>query len=178
MAISLSLQAAELELWSDPNLPVKDSLELWLDASREGAARQSRGRATLTHRAPVDLWHDASGHGRHLHQTLPDRRPHFIIDEEIRSITFDGTDDFLQAVNLHAALRNGTIFLVGGAGSNSGGFRGFMALSANGKNDYTAGLNLDLGPFNSTRLAFFNAEGSGMNGAFNFLKDGFPFGAA
>lgn len=40
LLLSGSLSAGAAEPWADPQLPVKDGLELWLDASRQREAAQ------------------------------------------------------------------------------------------------------------------------------------------
>src|SRR5262245_29219115 len=54
------------EPWVDPKLPVKDGLQLWLDATRPGAAKVNDG--------PIGHWMDGSGKGRHLTQSDPKAR--------------------------------------------------------------------------------------------------------
>ena len=50
-------------------------------------------------------------------------------------------------------------------------------MNQNGKNDYTTGLNLDLGPAPTPRFTTLNVEGAGFSGATNLLRDGSDFGA-
>ena len=52
-----------------------------------------------------------------------------------------------------------------------------MALNQSGKNDYTTGLNIDLGPGTTPRFSTLNVEGAGCSGAANLLRDASDFGA-
>src|SRR5213594_1887566 len=63
------------ELWADPQLPVRDGLMLWLDASRQNAARHARQLPAIADNAEVDVWFDGSGHGLHLSQAVGASRP-------------------------------------------------------------------------------------------------------
>ena len=170
------VNAATIEKWADPQLPVKAGLELWLDASRENEARESH---QLLKRAPngnLDFWHDASGHGRNLNQHLAAARPILVVTNGTSYVRFDGKDDFLAASNIGLSLTNATIFILAAPHSNAGFFRGFLALSQAGRNDYTSGLNIDLGPGGSPRFDTLNCEGNGFAGAVDLLTNTFAFG--
>src|SRR4051794_5568981 len=65
------------ERWADAQLPVKSGLVLWLDASRQNAARQARQLPALSDNGEMDFWFDGSGHGVHVSQGMADARPHF-----------------------------------------------------------------------------------------------------
>src|SRR5205823_7830993 len=55
---------------------------------------------------------------------------------------------------------------------------GFFGLSQAGRNDYTSGLNFDLGPETTPQLSNLNAEGSGFSGAGPLLRAAsFVFGS-
>src|SRR5207237_247008 len=54
-----------VESWCSPGLKVTAGLELWLDASRQNAARKAHGRPELQPGQPLDTWYDASGNRRH-----------------------------------------------------------------------------------------------------------------
>ena len=92
--------AAAPEAWADKNLKVVDGLVAWYDGSVENAARRAAKQRRLNDGAKIDLWHDASGNGRHLAQTSADAQPIFRIDEELRFIRCDGLSQFLAADGL------------------------------------------------------------------------------
>src|ERR1051326_6093886 len=168
-----SVRAAER--WSDPTLPVHDGLVLWLDASRQNAARLDRRAASLAEGAEVDVWFDSSGRGFHVSQGLSDARPRFHGQGGEAAVAFDGKDAFLAASNLGIALTNATVFIHAAPISNPGAFRAFLAINEFGHNDYTSGMTIDLGPFGTADLAFLNLEGAGFEGAVNLFKGHAPF---
>src|SRR5207247_2368447 len=49
------------EPWTDGRLTVKDGLEVWLDASRQNAARLAKQLPALNDGRPLDIWFDGSG---------------------------------------------------------------------------------------------------------------------
>src|SRR4051812_22291430 len=67
--------ARSIEGWADPGLKVTRGLALWLDAGRLNAARKALGRPEATDGAKVDVWYDASGHGRHMAQSRAEAQP-------------------------------------------------------------------------------------------------------
>src|SRR5688572_25732095 len=77
-ALTLPAQLQALERWAGPALPVNNGLVLWLDASAENNARSSNGVAWVAEGGPLNLWQDASGHGRHLAQLIPNARPRLL----------------------------------------------------------------------------------------------------
>src|SRR5829696_1310492 len=104
--ILLSSQSSyATEPWADPKLPVRDALELWLDATR----------ATGGQPAPVDgklnLWRDASGKHRNLTPPDASAQPSRLKFGAAAIVRFDGLDDQLRAVNLDAKLESFTIVL-------------------------------------------------------------------
>jgi putative heme-binding domain-containing protein len=170
-------QVAAVESWTDNRLAVTNNVLLWIDVSRQNAAR---GVAGLT---PLQSWNDApdvlldgSGTKRHVYQPLLASRPKFRQEFNGAMLSFDGTNDFLSAMPGSATETNLTVFLVAAPRSNAGYFRGFFAFGAAGQNDYTSGLNLDLGGNASPGLSALNVEGGGCVGAANLLNTSQPFG--
>jgi len=163
--------------WTDPQLPVKQGLILWLDASIQNAARQARQLPTLADNAELDIWFDGSGRESHLNQAVVEARPRWRRQGAAAAVVFDGKDDFLAASNLRTALTNATLFIYAAPLSNVGGFRGLLGMNQFGRNDYTTGLNVDLGPGGGGAFSFLNIEGAGCPGAVNLLKGQKPFGA-
>src|SRR5687767_8591595 len=54
--------------------------------------------------------------------------------------------------------------------TNAGNFRSLFSASEPGKNDYSEGLNVDLGPFGGAGFEVLNVEGRGAVGFRNLLK--------
>ncbi|HMC26637.1 MAG TPA: hypothetical protein VKM56_02465, partial [Verrucomicrobiae bacterium] len=159
--------AAAPERWSDARLPVKDGLEVWLDASRQNAARLAKQLPGLNEGRPLDIWFDGSGNQINVVQRIPELRPHFKMGSGGAFVRFDGKDDSLAAAGLHRTFTNTTIFVVAAPRSNIGNFPALLAFNATGRNDYQSGLNLDLGPSPSAAFSVLNAEGGGFQGVRN-----------
>ena len=162
--------------WADSQLPVKQGLILWLDASVLNAARQARQLPTIVDNGEVDIWFDGSGREYHLGQAVVEARPRLRRRGGGAAVVFDGKDDFLAASNLRVGLTNATLFIHAAPLSNVGGFRGLLGMNQFGRNDYTTGLNVDLGPGGGGAFAFLNVEGTGFAGAVNLLKGQKSFG--
>jgi len=180
LTLLILTQAASVnavEAWTDARLPLKDNLELWLDASRENTARESLNLSRVANNGAVDFWHDGSGHGRHLNQRLPEARPRLKLQSNVAIISFDGKDDFLSAANVRQSFTNATIIIFAAARSNPGFFRAFLAINQTGRNDFTTGLTIDMGPSGSGRFDSLNPEGSGFGGAVDLLKNVSDFGS-
>src|SRR5436190_7270202 len=133
-----------VESWTDQRLTATNGVILWLDVSRQNAAR---GLAGL---APLQSWNDApdvlldgSGFRRHLSQPLLSCRPKFRQEFNGAMLSFDGTNDFLALSGGNASSPDATVFVVAAPRSNPGYFRAFLGFNAAGQNDYTTGLNLD-----------------------------------
>jgi putative heme-binding domain-containing protein len=170
----LILPVRAVEPWADPDFPVMEGLELWLDASRINEAR--RGELPLVSLGgALDLWPDASGNKRHLRQPQMGSRPKWSIHEGQFAVQFDGANDFLFASGLAATLTGATLVIRATPRSNAGFFRGLMGFNQTGVNDYVSGMNVDLGPGPSSDLSFLNVEGKGFTGARNLLKSSGAF---
>ncbi len=179
--ILLGLVAAEpakpaVETWADPNLSITAGLELWLDASRQNAARQAYQKPILTNERPLDIWYDASGMFRHVLQKNAAARPRFITSSNHTAIRFDGVQQHLTLAGLAKSYSDVTIIVVAAPFANPGDFRGFLAMNKTGENDYTSGLNLDFGWLGTTRFESLNVEGNGFGGAVNLMKEPLDFG--
>jgi putative heme-binding domain-containing protein len=168
--LTLTTTTQAIEPWADDQLPVRDGVELWFDCSRQNVGRGVVQLPPLNPRDTVDHLIDGSGHGRHLQQPLQDARPEY---QQVNGafLSFDGTNDSLFGVKLNCLLTNTTVFIVAQPRSNAGDFRGFFSLSQAGQNDYTSGLNMDLGYSGTPRLSFINIEGGGMRGATQLLPN-------
>jgi putative heme-binding domain-containing protein len=164
LLISCATTALAVESWADPKLPVKEGLELWLDATHAG------GEKPIADFAALGDWRDASGRGRNLKQSNKDARPTLLKVGPIAIARFDGIDDHLRAVKQNTKLDAFTIVLVTSPRQNLGDFRGFLALNAKDRRDYESGLNVDMGPTATTQFSTLNVEGHGFGGAQNLLK--------
>ena len=135
----------------NPKMPVKDGLELWLDATRTAPTSLPDGK--------LESWFDGSGKGRHVRQSNGDARPLKQKVGNVALVRFDGIDDCLRAVKQGLICESFTVFSVIVPRSNPGPFRGFLAFNATNQRDYESGLNIDFGPAASARLIAVNAEG-------------------
>ncbi|MDG3006147.1 ThuA domain-containing protein [Paludisphaera mucosa] len=154
---------AGVEPWADPKLPVANGLRVWLDASRRPPGAEASSNADLA------TWADGSGERRDFVQPEPKARPRLIEVDGRSFVRFDGADDFLEAKGFEGGLREATAFLVVAPATNLGAFRGLLAGAETGRNDYTSGFTIDLGPLASTRLDAINVEGRGFQGFFNVV---------
>src|SRR6266702_3218465 len=166
LAANLSLA---VEPWTDARLPVTNGLLLWFDASRQNAARGAGQFPPLTDGTACDYWFDGSGHECHLSQRIATFRPRFHQTFTAALLHFDGKDDFLAASKPPIACTNTTVFILAAPRANPGDFRAIFAFNQAGRNDFTTGLNLDLGPFPTPQFSFLNAEGAGFGGAVNLM---------
>jgi putative heme-binding domain-containing protein len=152
-------------------LPVKKGLELWFDCSSQNALRSGvLGLPPLAPGNVVDQLIDGSGYGRHLFQLQKNARPKFRQEADRAFLFFDGVDDALTLSGLGAKFPAATIFIVASPHSNAGMFPGLFSVNRAGQNDYTSGINCDLGPAPSAQFSFLNIEGAGFGGASQFLK--------
>src|SRR5439155_25809158 len=92
VSILLLTTAQAAEPWADPKLPVRDGLELWLDAARASGDKILSGEATLAE------WRDASGKGRHLRQDALGKQPSRFPAGGHAVFRFDGNSQYLRAV--------------------------------------------------------------------------------
>jgi putative heme-binding domain-containing protein len=173
----VAASAPAAEKWADPNLSVTDGLVLWLDASRLNGARTVAGKPAVNDGDAVDLWPDASGHARHARQATPTARPSYRQTATFRSVRFDGKEDHFTAPGPDKPLRDVTVFVVAAPHSDPGAFAALMALTPPDKNDFQAGLNVDLGVGVGPQFQTLNVEGTGTVGWANLLRDRFDFGS-
>ena len=160
------------ESWADPGLKITRGLLLWLDSGRLNAARKAHGQAEVSDGSRIDIWHDASGQGRHLVQAREEARPLYLEG----ALRFDGKASFLERAGMKARLEDFTLFIVAAPLSNSGGFRAFVAMRQEGREDYTSGLTVDMGPGFTGRFDTLNVEGEGFGGIANLMSDTSEFG--
>lgn len=161
-----------IEPWADRGLAVTRGLVLWLDAGRLEAARRARGLPAPAEDASVDAWYDASGHRRDLAQSHGESRPTFV-DGAVR---FDGEASYLERNGLGLRLGDFTLFVVAAPLSNAGGFRALAAWHREGREDYTSGVTVDLGPGYTGRFEALNVEGNGFLHANNLMAGPSDFG--
>ena len=176
-ALVLVLTLARLsaiEPWADRALPVQEGLELWLDASRQPAARSARQLPVAP--TQLEVWLDGSGHTHDVAQPEPAQRPKWQQSSGASAVRFDGKDDWLSANQLAVEFEATTVFVVAAPRANPGEYRGLIAWAQAGKNDYLTGFNLDLGKAATSTFNVLNAEGAGFRGESNLLHTRLDFG--
>lgn len=165
------------------DLPIKDGLVWWFDASAQARQRQVAALPPLLNAQAADLWLDSSDPQRQAAQLLAERRPVFLGDASAAFFRFDGKDDFLALTSPRRLVPAATIFVLAAPKSNSGNFSGLLATSETGKNDYTSGLNIDQGPAATKDLSVINVESGGATGFQDLMSSSLmgaadrPFGA-
>jgi len=176
LSIVLAANLCAVEPWADSRLPVTDGLDLWLDAAKLREALPAIGIQSfdLTKRK-VEAWPDGSGQGHHARQQNFEFRPVLQISAGGSAVRFDGRNSFL-ASEWTAKLDAATVFIVAAPRLNGGGFRGLAAMHPPGRNDYIAGLNIDLGAKAGTTLDTLNVEGAGARGQNNLLHTRYDLG--
>lgn len=158
---------AETARWADPKLPVSDGLELWLDAARENEAREAHYMNRLAEGQGLEIWHDSSGHGRHLVQWTASARPSW----RAGLVAFDA-DDFLAAlITPGLSTSQLTVLMVAAPDRASGDFPAMLSTARREENDYTSGLTVDFGraPAPAGTADYLNVEGAGQSGEANLL---------
>ncbi len=164
--------ARPIEAWADPGLNVTRGLALWLDSGRLNAARKAHGRPEASDGTRVDVWYDASGHGRDLAQRHEESQPVY----QDGALRFDGESSHLGLAGANTRLTDYTLFLVAAPLSNHGGFRAFLAMNRRGQVDFTSGVTVDMSfPF-TARFDVLNVEGNGFVGAANLMTVPSDFG--
>jgi len=151
---------AELARWSDPALPVKDGVELWLDGSRENEAREAHYMNRLSDGARAEVWHDSSGLDRHLVQWSDEARPTW----NTCAFGFDGNDFLASLLTPGFTLKEATIFVVASVPSPAGNFPALLSTARRDENDFTSGICVDFGRELSPRnvINYLNVEGAGQ----------------
>lgn len=173
----LSVPAFAVEPWADANLPVKDGLLVWLDATRQTEAFKAHQKE-LAADDSVETLFDASGHGRDVSQANVEARPRFVSAMEHAAVRFDGKSSHLISARDKTELGNATVFIVASARTNAGGFCAFLSANEAGKNDYSTGFNVDFGPKETPSYGqpdFLNVEGAGFVGAKSLIHEPLAF---
>jgi putative heme-binding domain-containing protein len=152
-------------------LPVKDGLFLHLDAAAQPALRKSAGLPGTGNGSPLDRWLDGSG-SQFATQPWAASRPLYRADDQEAFVRFDGKDDYLHLSRSKHRPKELTLFVLAAPRSNRGLFSGLFAAAAAGQNDYTSGINLDLGPVSTKELSVLNVESTGSPGFKNFIQPG------
>ena len=163
--------------------PVRNGLVLWLDASAQKTLRQAAAMPALGTLQHADTWLDSSDAGYQAVQPVAGGRPVFMQAENAAFFRLDGKDDFLALAGPRRLTPSMTVFLLAAPKWNAGGFSALFSTAESGKNDYTSGLNLDLGPAATDDLSVVNVESAGAPGFSDLLVPGIlgpaerPFGA-
>ena len=159
-------------------LPARDHLLFWADASEQAGARDEASLPRLNPGQGVDVLLDTAGNHRDFMQPLADCRPTLVTDGKFAFLRFDGRDDFLFLKNQGEMISEMTLFVLAAPKANPGLFSGIFASAAAHGNDYTFGLNLDLGAQPTEMLSCVNIESAGTGGMKNLLDPSSekPFG--
>jgi putative heme-binding domain-containing protein len=160
--------------WADERLTYREGLELWLDVNKQGEAWSVAQNRPLIVGQQVDVVFDSSGWQRDARQDQETAFPLVDTFAGQRVLKFDGIDDFLR-IDFGEVYGELTLFAVVSAHKNAGLFRSFLSAAKRSRNDYTTGLNIDLGPSASTAWDMFNIEGAGFNGATDYTEGNHPF---
>ncbi|HYE33679.1 MAG TPA: ThuA domain-containing protein [Methylomirabilota bacterium] len=164
-------------------LPVRSGLVFWLDPTAQNRLREASNLPSYGNVQPADFLFDSSSTKLQSYQPSPERRPVFQADTDAAYLKFDGKDDAVVFSGSPRQVKECTVFILAAPKSNPGNFSGMFASAAFGKNDYTSGLNIDLGPAKTPDLSVINVESAGSTGAQDLLTPGFfnatdrPFGA-
>ncbi len=177
LLLLFAFPARAVESWADSKLPVKEGLEVWLDASRQRDVFRENAMRPLFEGALVPSFRDGSGHRRDFAQHAREAMPLFSSRGPLAWIRFDGQDDFLGRTEPGLQFTNLTVFIVGAPRTNTGMFRSFLAAARTGQNDYTSGLNIDLGSGPGVSFSTVNVEGAGAGGMVNLLREPSRLGA-
>ncbi|BCU76946.1 c-type cytochrome [Luteolibacter sp. LG18] len=158
---------AEKARWADASIPFDDGLELWFDGSRENEAREAHYMNRLADGQRMDLWHDSSGHSRHLAQWTDGARPVW----KRGVVEFDGGDYLAALLAPGMKSAESTMFIVAAPEPSKGDFPGLFSAARREENDFTSGLCVDLGKEASQGggIEHLNVEGGGQNGERNLV---------
>jgi len=167
---SILLSAATVCCATD--VTVTNGLVAWFDAAKQTELRRAAGLPALAGGQPVDRWINAANAALPAAQPVAERRPVLRAGASEAFLTFDGKDDFLAVSGPVRASAAATVFVVAAPRTNSGNFSALFSGAATGLNDYTSGLNLDLGPAPTAELSVVNLESAGAPGVHNFLAPG------
>src|SRR5690606_12609815 len=96
---------------ADHALPNKEGLILWLDATRPEALLDDSASPVAKSGAPIAAWLDASPSKLRLEQKAAVSQPKLAIDEESRTVRFNGDKTFLQG-SLPRSQKELTVFVV------------------------------------------------------------------
>ncbi|CAN5381826.1 hypothetical protein BH23VER1_BH23VER1_28200 [soil metagenome] len=170
LALLAALLAAVTPSPAEDTFPPRDGLVLWLDASAQARARQAASFPPLLPAQGLDALLDTSPSSRHFFQPLPERRPRFVTDGTTAFLRFDGDGDFLSATGDRRLAAEVSFFILASPAGNPGFFTGLFAASAHGENDYTHGINIDLGAQPTDVLSVVNVESAGATGMRDLLQ--------
>jgi putative heme-binding domain-containing protein len=167
--------AGGVERWADSRMPAPAGLVLWLDGSRQAAAREANAMPPIVPRSPIGVWLDGSGNRRHMVQRSGDSQPKLLSADRTLLARFDGRDDHLAFTGADAEVDDLTIFVVASPHSNPGNFSALLAANAVARRDYETGFTIDQSFTPTARFENLNIEGRGFGGAVDLMTDAFDF---
>ncbi|MEO8350610.1 MAG: c-type cytochrome, partial [Chthoniobacteraceae bacterium] len=151
-------------------IPVRAGLVFHFDAAEQTAARPAASLSAPNSGAPLDRWVNTVAPTRTEQQPLAAARPIFRRDETEALVSFDGKDDFLPIAGARKLAPAVTVFVLAAPRGNAGQFSALFSTAEAGRNDYTSGLNLDLGPNATDQLSVLNLESAGAVGFRDWLE--------
>lgn len=159
-----------------------DGLILHLDAGAQAEAFPRQSLPAPVNGSGMDRCLNAVEGGLHAVQPLAGMRPVYLTDGKDAFLRFDGKNDFLTVSGGRRLAAEVTVLVLAAPRSNAGGFRAMLSMTEAGRNDYTNGLNIDLGPQATDELSVLNVETAGCSGFQDLLQPGnnlaadLPFG--
>jgi len=173
----LCLTALAIAVRTDASdrIPVRDGLEVWLDAGQIDAASTQAEAGSEGEVIRVATWPDATGSGRAGQQAEATAQPQLIQVGQSQVVRFDGSDDFFRVIGGNQSAQAATIYVVAAAQKNAGSYRAFLAANAPQQSDFVSGFTIDQGVGATLALNHLNVEGRGFGGAQNLLRSVTPF---
>ena len=167
LTIFLGLSCAVLPALAE--LPPGCILEL--DAREQPELRRKSAMLPSQDGSPVERWLDAGG-AVWATQSAGAARPVLRQNNDAAFLRFDGVDDVMTITGPRRLVPELTAIILAAPRSNKGTFRGFFSTGEAGKNDFTSGINLDMGPEPTTGLTVLNVESAGCQGFADLLQPG------
>jgi hypothetical protein len=160
--------------------PATAGLLLWLDSTDTATVKTNSagGVTSWANRAPSATNAVTYTHSNDNTTAADTSAPTYITKNGVKVVNFNG-NGYLDNLSFSSVTPSSlTVFILGSAASNAGGYRAFMGFrSSSSSDDYQTGFKADLGQFATSTFSNFNVEGAkaGGNGGFNLLKTATTF---
>lgn len=168
--------------WAADPVPT-NGLLLHIDAARQSVGRAAASLPALGNGGRPERWLSSVDALPPATQSFASARPVFRTDGREAFLRFDGKDDYFAISGTKRHSTDITAFILAAPRANPGLFSGLFGSAVAGQNDYTSGINLDLGPNSTRELSVLNVESAGSGGFRNFIQPGknlaasLPFGS-